>query len=84
MPPPATRRGPPAAAYGDEAAWRGWVEGVERAWLAPAVAALARGALAGLELHAGDGRRWRLTRGGLRRFWRRVRGLERWLAPGGQ
>ena len=72
------------AAYGDEAAWRGWVEGMERAWLAPALAALGRGTLAGLELHAGEGRCWRLTRGGLRRFWRRARGLERWLAPGGE
>ncbi len=68
------------AAYGDEAAWCGWVEGVERDWLAPAVAALGRGALAGLELHAGEGRRWRLTRGGLRRFWRRPRPLAAWLA----
>jgi len=72
-------RGAWDAAYGDETGWRGWVEAVEAEWLAPALEALRTGALARLELVTGDGRRWRLDRAGLRRFWRRIRPLSAWL-----
>lgn len=41
--------------------------------LAPALAELRRGALAAVEIDLLDGRRWRLERQDLRRFWRRRR-----------
>lgn len=45
---------------------------IEQAWLAPALAALRSGAIAGLQLDDGDGWRLRLRRRDALRFWRPV------------
>lgn len=47
---------------------------LEQRWFAPAIAALRAGRLEAVELatvHDGSARRWTLTRGALRKFWRR-------------
>jgi len=48
---------------------------LERDWIAPALARLRGGAIAALELRCLDGTGRKLTRGALRRFWRRARPL---------
>ncbi|WP_200347627.1 hypothetical protein [Halochromatium glycolicum] len=58
-----------------------WIEALREleAGLDPALAALGRGRVGGIELDLTDGRRWRLERRDLRRFWRRRRTLTHWL-----
>jgi hypothetical protein len=58
----------------DEPAWLAAAEALDR-WLGPLPDALGSGALGELRLHACDGRSWRVTGKGLRRFWRKVRPL---------
>lgn len=61
----------------------GWLEELARletAWLAPLQQQLATGALDRIELEAGDGRRFHVTRLGRYRFWRRSHPWHRWLA----
>jgi hypothetical protein len=65
-----------AFAMGNAAAWRMAIAALERNWLAPLVAALRSGALAGIDLVAPDGmraHRLALDRRALWRFWRRAR-----------
>lgn len=68
-----------AERHGDVASWLKNVETWYRDWFEPAMDALAGGRLASLELLPGNGRAYRLTRGGLRRFWRRRHDLGRYL-----
>jgi len=58
--------------------WRGALDQLERDWLTPALARLRRGELDQLELIAESGG-WRLRRGDLRRFWRRLGPLVNYL-----
>ena len=58
----------------DERAWLAAAEALDR-WLAPLPDALRSGALGELKLSDCDGRGWRITAKGLRRFWRRPRPL---------
>jgi len=67
----------------DVGLWRDGVVTLERDWLAPALAALAAGRLSGLEVRPAlrpEGAALRLSRGSLRRWWRRDRPLARILA----
>ncbi|MBK1727747.1 hypothetical protein CKO13_12175, partial [Halorhodospira neutriphila] len=80
-----------ALATADGTAWLDAVAAVERTLAAPALAALrgesdAVGQWDALELQteAGAEHAVALTRGGLRRLWRRPRPLARWLAAGGE
>ncbi len=62
--------------YGDAEAWRAVLMTLERDWFAPALAALRSGGLDSLRLYPGNNRVYQVTRAGLRRFWRRRRGIE--------
>ncbi|MDZ7787819.1 MAG: hypothetical protein U5K73_06750 [Halofilum sp. (in: g-proteobacteria)] len=60
----------------------GWLEclgALERDRIAPVARALQAGQLDTLTIAPGDGRRFRVTRRGLRRFWRRSRPWTDWL-----
>ncbi len=70
--------GKPAAA-GDPESWQAVVETIDAGWIAPAMAALARGRFASVRLVAGDGHAYTLTRFGALRFWRRRRPLTEFL-----
>lgn len=61
-----------AARGTDIGAWMAALEALERDWLGPLAAALSRGALRRLEVHAGAGAGFSVTRRALRRWWRRV------------
>jgi len=61
--------GPARAA--DLSAWRDALEGLERDWFRPLAAAFAAGTLHRLQLCVGGGVGMRVTRRGLRRWWRR-------------
>ena len=76
----------PAAALGehDLDAWELAMADLERDWAAPLLAALQGRSLARLVIDAGADRHWCLTPGGLRRFWRPVRPLARWLDGEGE
>ncbi len=67
-----------AAQYGDADGWRKHLEDLERDWFAPLLEALAQGRVGMVSLHAlgPEGvHTAEVTRGDLRRFWRRVRPL---------
>lgn len=64
-----------AARYGDVEGWREALAGLEAAWVAPALDAVAAGRVASLGLATGAGSDLRLGRGALRRWWRRQRPL---------
>lgn len=59
-----------AAAYEDPAGWQAALERLERDWFAPLLTALRRRQVDALELLPLNGRRYRLTRSGLRALWR--------------
>lgn len=59
--------------------WGAWLAALERDWFAPLEQALRERRLRNALLHTGDGQAWRLTHGGLRRFWRRPTSLGRRL-----
>lgn len=65
--------------HGEIEAWLEAVGSIERAWLAPLRERLRRGHLHVLDIVAADGRRFRVTRAGLHRPWRRPRPWTRWL-----
>lgn len=63
----------------------GWLEALTRFeadWVAPLMERLGEGAIDRLELEAGDGRRFALTRAGRYRLWRRAHPWHHWLAQG--
>ena len=62
--------------YGDIEAWLDGLQALEVDWFAPLLAALRDGALTSLEIHPCNGRSLQITRGDLRRFWKRVRAFE--------
>jgi hypothetical protein len=62
--------------YGDVETWLDGLQALEVDWFAPLLAALHDGMLASLEIHPCNGRGFQVTRGDLRRFWRRVRAFE--------
>jgi hypothetical protein len=67
-----------AAQYGDAYGWRDGLQQLERDWFAPLLQALRRERIGMLSLHAlgpGGVISAEVTRGDLRRFWRRVRPL---------
>jgi hypothetical protein len=64
-----------AARGGDPLAWRGAVADFDGAWLSPLEVALRRGRVQRLEVHAGGGVGFTVTRRGARRWWRRDRPL---------
>ncbi len=69
------------ASYGEVAEWRARLAGLERDWFAPLVAALARGRIGMITLHAmgaGGALDAETTRQDLRRFWRRRQPLSRY------
>jgi hypothetical protein len=59
-----------AAAYEEVAAWQAALEALERDWFAPLIAALRARRVEVLQLYALNGRCYRLTRSGLRAFWK--------------
>ncbi|MFH1605653.1 MAG: hypothetical protein ABIH03_17305 [Pseudomonadota bacterium] len=67
-----------AAQYGDAGGWREGLERLERDWFAPLLQVLAQGRIGMVSLHAlgpGGVLSAEVTRGDLRRFWRRVKPL---------
>lgn len=65
--------------HGEIEAWLEAVQRLESNWLAPLHQGLWRGDLRALDIVPADGRRFRVTRAGLRRFWRRPRAWTHWL-----
>lgn len=63
-------------------AWSDALQSLERDWLQPLSDAIAVRALAGLTLADDSGREYRLTRSGLRRWWRRTPAYTSYLHPG--
>jgi hypothetical protein len=61
-----------AARGTDIGAWMVALEVLERDWFGPLAVALARGAVRCLDVHAGAGAGFSVTRRALRRWWRRV------------
>jgi hypothetical protein len=59
-------------AYGDVEAWMRELARMDETWFVPLARALRRGEIAALSLYPCNGRRYRVSRNGLRRFWRRV------------
>lgn len=69
------------AVRGSEVAlWVMALQALERSWLAPLAGALARGALLRLDVHAGSGAGFSVTRRSLERWWRRIAPPARALA----
>jgi hypothetical protein len=62
--------------YGDIEAWLEALQALEADWFIPLLAALRGGVLASLEIHPCNGLGFYVTRGDLRRFWKRVRAFE--------
>jgi hypothetical protein len=62
--------------YGDIEAWLEGLQVLEADWFVPLLAALRGGMLASLEIHPCNGLGFHVTRGDLRRFWKRVRAFE--------
>jgi len=62
--------------YGDIEAWLEGLQALEADWFVPLLAALRGGTLASLEIHPCNGLGYHVTRGGMRRFWKRVRAFE--------
>lgn len=62
--------------YGDIEAWLEGLQVLESDWFVPLLAALRSGMLASLEIHPCNGLGFHVTRGDLRRFWKRVRAFE--------
>ena len=60
---------------GDLSAWARQVRNFNREWLAPLLDALRENTLGELSIYTCDGRRFILTRKGMRRWWRRKRSL---------
>ncbi len=58
--------------YGDPAAWNAALAVLEAQCMKPLLEAVRSGRVASCTLLPGDGTAWRLTRSGLRRFWRRT------------
>lgn len=76
----------PPTAYGDVSAWRDAIVNLERAWLAPLLAALQDGKLQTLTLHGlgpDYGYTVALARNDRFRFWRRKRPLDYYLTDEG-
>lgn len=67
--------------HGDPDAWAQALERIEADWLVPLLERLQVGAFDELEIRPADGRRFRISRRGLRRFWRRTRAWAQWLEP---
>lgn len=65
--------------HGEIETWLERLDMLEREWIAPLMERLHGGSLKSVMLAPGDGRRFRITRGGLRRFWRRQRAWTDWL-----
>lgn len=65
--------------HGEIEAWLGAIQRLEGAWLAPLRERLRRGDIGSLDIVPADGRRFRVTRAALRRFWRRPRPWTHWL-----
>lgn len=65
---------------GDLEGWLHALQELERQWFAPLKEALANGGIAALTLLPCTGAGYRITRGGLRRFWRRTQPWSRYLA----
>ena len=75
-----------AARHGDAQGWREALQRIERDWIAPLLAALRQERIGMLSLHALGPEgvlAAEVTRGDLRRFWRRARPLERYAARAG-
>lgn len=68
--------------HGDPEAWTEALQRLEADWLAPLLDRLQAGAFDELEIDPADGRSFRVTRRGLRRFWRRRRSWAEWLRQG--
>ncbi len=68
-----------ALVHGDIEVWLQRLASLERDWLAPVAAALRARRLDELVLAPADGRRFRLRRKALHRFWRRRRAWTHWL-----
>jgi len=60
-----------AARYGDVDGWRAGLAALEERWIAPLLAALGERRLDAVSVADGAGRQLRLTRRGLRKWWRR-------------
>ncbi len=56
---------------GDAFAWKASLERFDQVWIQPILQALKAGTLSSLDLYPGNGRRYRVTRTRLRRFWKR-------------
>jgi hypothetical protein len=65
--------------HGEIEGWLEYLAELERERIKPALRGLREGRLDVLTIAPGDGRRFRLTRGGRRRFWRRQRPWTDWL-----
>ncbi len=68
--------------FGPLEQWLRYLGQLETTWFSPLLAALKQGELEELELFAGSGHRFRITRRSLRRWWRRRRPLEVLLRDG--
>lgn len=68
-----------ALVHGDIEGWLECLAALERHWFAPALDALRARRLDELVIAPSDGRRFRVRRGALRRFWRRRRPWTHWL-----
>jgi hypothetical protein len=73
-----------AARSCDVDAWRRFIGGIERDWMAPFLDALASGQVASVELHAGGPLAFRLGRRRLRHWWRRTAPFARVMASAGR
>ncbi len=68
--------------HGEPEAWIEALQALETDWMAPLLDRLQAGTFDQLEIDPADGRRFRISRRGLRRFWRRRRSWAAWLGQG--
>lgn len=68
--------------HGEPEAWLERIQRLEQDWFSSLLDQLQAGAFDELEIRPGDGRRFRISRRGLRRFWRRGRSWSAWLEKG--
>lgn len=68
--------------HGEPEAWLEAIQRLEEDWFSPLLDRLQAGSFDELEVRPADGRRFRISRRGLRRFWRRGRSWSTWLEQG--
>lgn len=68
--------------HGEPEAWLEAIQRLEQDWFSPLLDRLQAGAFDELEIRPADGRRLRISRRALRRFWRRGRSWVTWLERG--